>query len=234
MKSQKSGIKLPAYKKKMHFIAALVSGAAILFSGCENDLEKIKAFSSPQDLPVLYAENYKSTYIDSGQVRNYLEAPVLQQFESDGRPFIEFPKGVILNKFDNQNKIISKITADYAKQYTKENKWEAKYNVIAINSDGDTLKTEHLIWEEKAGKIYSDKLVKFVRQDKIIYGEGFESDQDMGNWRISQVNGTLCIDMDKNQERETEVEAISEPAPKNNKIKQLEKNPVQKPINIQE
>ncbi len=228
MKLQKSGIKTWTKNIKKYFIAALVLGAAILFWGCENDLEKIKAFSSPEDLPIVYAENYKSTFIDSGQVRNYLEAPVLQQFETDGQPFVEFPKGVILDKFDNKKQIISSISADYAKQFTKEKRWEAKNNVVAVNSEGDTLKTEHLIWDEKAGKIYSDKFVKFVRDDKIIYGNGFESDQDMGNWRINQVKGTIYVDV----EETTEKKNLNVPA-ENKNPQQNTPIQIQKPVNIQ-
>ena len=233
MKLQKSGSKKPRPKIKLIVIAALFSGAAILFSGCENDLEKIKAFTSPEDLPILYAENYQSTHIDSGQVRNYLEAPILQQFETDGNPFLEFPKGVLLNKFDGKNKVISSITADYAKQFTKEKKWEAKNNVIAVNSDGDTLKTEHLTWEEKTGKIYSDRYVTFIREDKIIHGNGFESDQDMGKWRILEVKGTIYIDMESSKSPEA-APTKNTPAAKGdtNIANQKKLVPLKRPVNI--
>ena len=232
MKQRKLGSKTPETYIKSTIIAALFIGAAILFSACENDLKTIKAFSSPKDLPILYAENYKSTYIDSGQVRNYLEAPVLQQFESDGNPFIEFPKGVILDKFDGQKRILSSITANYAKQYTKEKKWEAKNNVIAVNNEGDTLKTEHLIWEESTGKIYSERYVKFVHDDKIIYGNGFESDQNMENWRIKDVEGIIYINVEENTEPEPSANKPQIPVPnEHNKQKPIVN--VKKPISIQ-
>ncbi len=217
---------------KSTIIAALVSGAAILFFGCENNLETIKAFSSPKDLPIIYAENYKSTSIDSGQVRTYLEAPVLQQFESDGNPFIEFPKGVILDQYDSQKRIISSLTADYAKNYTKEKKWEAKNNVVAVNNEGDTLKTEHLIWEENAGKIYSERYVKFVHDDKIIYGNGFESDQNMENWKIKDVEGIIYINMEESDKQDSAPNKSQVQIPnENNKLKPIVN--VKKPISIQ-
>ena len=233
MKSPKSGTKISASHIKTFMIAAPLLGAAILFSGCENDLETIKAFTSPKDLPVLYAEEYKSTSIDSGQVRNYLEAPVIQQFESDGGPYVEFPKGVVLNEYDSHNKIISSITADYAKQFTKEKKWEAKNNVIAVNDKGDTLKTEHLIWEEKTGKIYSDRYVKFVRDDKIIHGNGFESDQNMDNWRINEVKGTIYIDLDETNKNAPPENEAAVPRPKEQALKQKKMVHVENPVSIQ-
>ncbi len=227
MKRLKSGIKTNAKKKSFLRVAALISGAAILFYACENDIETIKAFSSPEDLPVVTAENFETTSIDSGKVRFFLKAPLLQQFDNGGQSFIEFPKGLLLEKYDNNNHIISSITADYAKQFVKEDKWEAKNNVVAVNAQGDTLKTEYLVWEEKAGKIHSDKFVKIITEDQIITGVGFRSNQNLENWRIMKPKGSIYIKAGnsgaKNQRKEPEDEFKKEHIPTIN---------VQKPINI--
>jgi LPS export ABC transporter protein LptC len=142
-----------------------------------------------------------------------MKTPLLQKFESDGQPFLEFPEGILLVKYDLSGQIVSRITADYAKQYEKEQRWEAKNNVVAVNAHGDTLKTEHLIWEEKAGKIHSDKFVKIVRPDQVITGVGFESDQYMKNWRILDPKGPLYIDMEKTTPKnETEPQISEKPS----------------------
>jgi hypothetical protein len=93
--------------------------------------------------------------------------------------------------------VISSITADYAKNFEKEEKWEAKNNVVATNAQGDTLKTEHLIWEEKAEIIYTEEFVRIIRSDQIITGIGFHSDQSMQNWRIKNPKGTIYIEMNE-------------------------------------
>lgn len=180
---------------RMIFIAALLVGAAMLFSGCANDIEKIKAFSSPETLPVIYAENYETTFTDSGIVRFFLKTPLLMQFDNEGKSFREFPQGLELTRFDEHRRIVSRITARYAKQFEKENKWEAKNDVVAVNLAGDTLKTDHLIWDEKQGKIYSDLFVKIIRPDQIITGIGFESDLTMENWKIKNPRGTIYVEM---------------------------------------
>lgn len=189
--------------KKVRFkgIAALLAGAAFLFFGCEkNNIEKIQAFTAPENLPQQEATNFETLFTDSGEVRFTLKAPKLLGFENDGDPFYEFPEGIELVKYDENQDIVSSITADYAKQYEKEDKWEAKNNVIATNLDGDTLKTEHLIWEEKNEKIYSDEYVKIIRPDQIITGIGFESDQAMENWKIKNPKGTIFIEVDENDQ----------------------------------
>lgn len=210
MKIQEFGSKT---KKIVQFIriAALFTGAVFLFSACENNIEQIKAFSSPENLPTIEASNYQTMFTDSGEVRFSLKAPKLLRFEGDGKPYLEFPEGIELVKFDEHQKIISSITADYAKQFEKEEKWEAKNNVVATNAQGDTLKTEHLIWEEKEEKIYTEEFVRIIRENQIISGIGFQSDQSLQNWRIKNPKGTIYIDVNASPTSPTDsIQALPE------------------------
>ncbi|MDD4108787.1 MAG: LPS export ABC transporter periplasmic protein LptC [Prolixibacteraceae bacterium] len=184
-------------------IAALVSGAALLFCSCENNIEKIKAFNTVDNLPVVEATNFETLYTDSGEVRFYLKTPKLLRFEAEGKPYIEFPEGIELIKYDNNQNIISGITANYAKQFVEDKKWEAKNNVIATNIKGDTLKTEHLIWDEKTERIYTEEYVKIIRANQIITGIGFQSDQSLENWRIKNPKGTIYVDIETNRNNDT-------------------------------
>jgi len=195
MKQQKSGSKTANIFYYFR-IAVLFSGAAILFFACENNIEKIKAFNTIDNLPLLEARQFETLYTDSGKVRFHIKAPKLLQFETEGKTYLEFPEGIELVKYDERQTVISSITADYAKKFEKEEKWEAKNNVIATNAQGDTLKTEHLIWEEKEEIIYTEEFVRIIRPDQIITGIGFQSDQAMQNWRIKNPRGTIYIEVE--------------------------------------
>ncbi|MBP6967428.1 MAG: LPS export ABC transporter periplasmic protein LptC [Prolixibacteraceae bacterium] len=192
-------------------IAALLCGAAILFSGCVNDIEKIKAFNPSEILPVVYAEDFETTYSDSGMVRFYLKTPELKRFESDGTSFIEFPKGILLVKYNARREMISSISARYAKQFVREKRWEARNDVVAVNSKGDTLKTEHLVWDENAKKIYNDEYVKIISPDQVITGVGFESDASLENWRIRNPRGNIYVKL--NRESSKQGDSLMEPLP---------------------
>lgn len=226
MKALKSGSKISNLLKILR-IAVLVPGAAILFFGCEkNNIEKIKAFSSPENLPLQEATNFQTLFTDSGEVRFSLKAPKLLRFENDGKPFVEFPEGIELVKYDENENIISSITSNYAKQYPNEDKWEAKNNVIATNLDGDTLKTEHLIWEEKSEKIYTEEFVKIIRPDQIITGIGFESDQTLENWRIKNPKGTIYVELNNDSETNSDSAEIPPVRPPEN-LQDNEAGPLQ-------
>ncbi len=195
-------------------IAVLVLGTAILFFACEkSNIEQIKAFSSPENLPIVEANNFETLYTDSGTIRFLLKTPKLLRFENDGKAYSEFPNGVHIEQYDNNQKITSSITADYAKQFEKEEKWEAKNNVIVTNSKGDTLKTEHLIWEEKTEKIYTEEFVKIISEDRVITGKGLTSDQDMQNWTIKKPQGDIYLKVDKKESLQVEQPKESELSP---------------------
>ena len=199
MKTQKLDSKIKSTFKILR-IAALSIGAAILVFACKNtNIEQIKAFALSDTLPTIEAENFETLFTDSGQIRFSLKTTKLLRFENEGKEYFEFPEGMELVKFNDKNEVISSITSDYAKQFVKEQKWEAKNNVVATNSQGDTLKTEHLIWEEKTEKIYTEEFVTIIRPDQTITGVGFTSDQEIKKWKIKDLKGTIYVTMDNNK-----------------------------------
>lgn len=193
MKIQESDSSLYLLVKR-YCIAVLLAGTAILFYACEdNEIAKIKPIESTDNLPIMEASNFETLITDSGQVRYFLKAPKLLRFENEGKTYSEFPEGIKLIKYDASKKVISSITASYAKQFLKEQRWEAKNNVVVTNAKGDSLKTDHLIWDEKAEKIETEEYVKIISEDRIITGIGLTSDQDMLNWKIKNPKGSIYV-----------------------------------------
>ncbi|MCK3682510.1 LPS export ABC transporter periplasmic protein LptC [Maribellus sp. YY47] len=193
MKQQKSDSNFYLLLKR-YCIAVLLVGTAILFYACEdNEISKIKPIESTDNLPIMEATNFETLTTDSGQVRYFLKASKLLRFENEGKIYTEFPEGIELIKYDANKKITSSITANYAKQFLKEERWEAKNNVIVTNEKGDTLKTEHLILDEKKQKIETEEFVQIISKDKIINGIGLTSDLDMKDSKIWKVTGTMYV-----------------------------------------
>ncbi len=215
-------------------VAALLTGAAILFFGCENNnIEEIKAFVTTEKLPIIEAGNFETLVTDSGLIRYYLKAPKLLRFDNEGKSYYEFPEGIELIRYDANHKMESTLTADYAIQYLVEDKWEAKNNVVATNAAGDTLKTEHLFYEVEAEKIYTEEFVKIIQTNhQIITGIGLTSDQTMQNWKIKNPKGTIYIDADENSQPANANDSIAEET----KPPQINKqpNPFDKPLEFEQ
>lgn len=173
----------------------------MLFFSCKSDIEKVKEFSDIGNQPSVVAEGFEMLRSDSTVIRFKLIAPKLINQDEADPPYLEFPEGIHIEKFDAQMNITASIKADYAKGFLKEERWEAKNNVVAVNTkNGDTLKTEQLTWDEKKGKIYSNEFVEIINPERIITGIGLEADQDLTSWKIPNLKGTVYVDVEEDQQ----------------------------------
>jgi LPS export ABC transporter protein LptC len=177
-------------------IASLIIAISGLLISCANDIEKVKIYSVTDIVPSLTAEGYEMLYSDSTVIRFKLQTPALLRHDNEKEPYIEFPLGVNIIKYDANMNVISSISALYAKNFDSDDRWELKNNVVAVNLKGDTLKTEYLVWDSKKGKIFSDQFVKIIQKDQIYTGVGFESDQDFSSYKIKNLKGQMYVDVD--------------------------------------
>lgn len=179
------------YLKNIIKSIATICFVAMLFS-CENDIKKVSFYTKPDDVSLETAEKVEITYSEVGKTMARLKAPLMNRYGGD-KPRMEMPKGVEVLFFDSLQKVESKLTANYAIRYEKEQKMEGKNNVVIVNRKGHILNTEHLVWDEKKEKIYSDIFVKITTPDEILFGDGFESDQYFDHYEIKKLRGTISL-----------------------------------------
>lgn len=181
------------HKFRKNTSIAMIHGIIVmlLFSCHPNKTDEIKEFIVDENQASMEAEVFEMYYSDSALVRFKMSAPKVLNFED----YMEFPQGIHVEKIDDGHVVSSQLIADYAHHDQKKSIWLAKNNVIAINAEGDSLKTEELYWDEKRGRIYSEKQVQIVRADQIINGIGFESDQAMENWEILEPTGVIYLEL---------------------------------------
>jgi hypothetical protein len=55
------------------------------------------------------------------------------------------------------------------------------------------METEQLTWDQRREMIYTDKFIKIKTADEILYGTGFESNQNFTRYRIKNLNGRVSI-----------------------------------------
>lgn len=168
---------------------------ALLFSACENDIERINLFTDEAETPKLKGSNIEVIYSDSARVKVQMLAPTYEQFSDIERPYMEFPDGLEVYFYDDSLKIESEIRADYAIYYSEERLWHATGNVVARRLDnGDALNTEELFWDEGQEFIYSNSYTRIQNEDGTFYGKrGFESHQNLSNWQLKGSSGTVNV-----------------------------------------
>jgi LPS export ABC transporter protein LptC len=174
-----------------------VALALTICCSCDDEKTKVKIDTTTEEIPSITAEGFEMLASDSSTIRFKLQTPLFIRHKNEKDPFTEFPKGVKIQKYDANMRVVSSITCQYAKNFDSDDRWEAKNKVVAVNYKGDTLKTEYLVWDTNQGKIYSDRFVEIIQKDQVYTGVGFESNQDFSQYHIKNLKGNMYVNVDK-------------------------------------
>ena len=95
---------------------------------------------------------------------------------------------------DSLGSVESTVKSNYAIFYPKKELLELTNDVEVSNATGDRLNSEHLTWNSKTRRVKSDDFVKFTTQDEIIYGDGFEANQDLTDYTMNHIKGIISVE----------------------------------------
>jgi len=169
--------------------------AFILMSACENDLSEVNQIAFKDNSPFETSRNIELIYSEKGQIQLKVVAPLLERYLTE-EPYLEMTEGIEVIFYDSLLNVTSRLTSKYAISYENEKITEARNNVVVVNDKNERLDTEHLIWDEKRGIIYSDVFVKITTETEILYGDGFESDERFDKWTLKKPKGSFIINED--------------------------------------
>lgn len=175
-------------------IAGSIVSAMLLFFSCSNDAEQIKKVSQSEQIPKLLGENIYITQSEYGNVVLKVFTKELVQYANSEKNYTEFPQGIRAAHFSTFPDTISLLQANYAINFNETEVWEAKGNVIVRNAKNEQLNTEYLVWDQKKKIIYSNTRVQVTTPNDIIYGEGFEADEQFENWSVKKVTGVFTFE----------------------------------------
>lgn len=166
--------------------------ATFFLISCENDIEKVKIITKSVQFPTEKGKNIEVFYSDSAKILIKMQAPLMNHYTGDN-PYIEMPKGIKVLFYNENMGIKSTLDAEYAVNYEKKRWMEARRNVVVVNEKGERLNTEHLIWDEYSERIFSEDFVKITTKDEIIFGQGFEANQNFTKYKIFKIKGNIKI-----------------------------------------
>lgn len=147
----------------------------------------------PEQTYTMKASDVSSLISDSGITRYRLKAKEWMIFDKAAEPYWYFPKGIYVEKFDTLFHAEASIQADTAYYYDKKGLWKLIGNVEIESLQGEHFETSLLFWNQKEEKVYSDKYIRIEQEDKIITGIGFESNQDMTQYKIFNSQGIFPV-----------------------------------------
>ena len=177
---------------KIQLWAALIAGCFFMY-GCENTPEQLGALTSKR-IGVEEGKGIKINYSVAGKTKALLTAPLMLRYQ-DTIPYIEFPKTIHADFYDDSLTIESRLDAHYGRYMETESKIFLKDSVRLFNRNGDTLYCNELYWDRnKPGReFYTDKPVRIRTKTHIIDGTGLEAPQDFSGWNIYNPKGTMKV-----------------------------------------
>ena len=179
---------------KKHNISYIVTAIAVtMFFSCNNSLKQVNKIGISENEPVGEAENINLKYTDSGRVKSILISPEMLDYSNRSYPYKEFPKGIDLELFDDENKR-SNILADYAIIYDQTNLIDLQGHVKLVTSDKDTLFAEQLYYDNSKGWLFTNKPVTYRTGLDLIHGNGFDSNSKFTNAEVLEVTGIVTLD----------------------------------------
>ncbi|WP_344788383.1 LPS export ABC transporter periplasmic protein LptC [Postechiella marina] len=167
--------------------------AVTMFFSCNNNLSQVNKIGVSENEPIAEAVDLNFKYIDSGRVKSILISPQMLDYSNRSYPYKEFPKGLDLEVFNEDNKR-SNIIADYAIIYDLTNLIDLQGNVKLITADKDTLFAEQLYYDNTKGWLFTNKPVKFRTGLDLIHGNGFDSNSKFTNAEVLEVSGIVTLD----------------------------------------
>ena len=164
-----------------------------MFFSCKNNFKEIQNMGIVDSGPLTIAEHINTKYTDSGKLKMNLISPKMLDFSNRAFAFFEFPEGINLNFFDDDNNK-NNVVADYGLVYNQTNLIDLRGNVVLTTYNNDTLFAEQLYYDQKTEWLFTNQPVRFVRQNEIINGNGFDSNRNFTNAEVLETTGVIYID----------------------------------------
>lgn len=177
-----------------YFIAAaLLMGCFFVLTSCENDEKEVDKFFKKQ-VAVEVARNIESYLSQSGTVKAKLTSPYMLRVQADS-PYMEFPKTMHVDFYNDSTIIESTVDAKYAKYVEFDRKVLLRDSVLVISiKNGDTLRTQELWWDQDKKEFYTDKPAHVYQRDKIIFAKnGLRAAQDLTSYTFYSSSGPMLV-----------------------------------------
>lgn len=173
------------------YVLLAVSG---FFISCRHSVEEIKKLADDEArMEAEEVRNVEIIYADSAILKAKINAPLLIRYNDRQNPYMEMKKGLKAVFYDRNKQPESTLRANYGISYENTKMVQLKHKVSVVNRKGETLESEELFWDQNLQKIYTNKFVTIKRQNEIIYGDGFESNETFTRYRILKPKGRVNL-----------------------------------------
>lgn len=205
-------------------VALPLLGSAILLFSCQASApqtEEPTESQNAENMMTEYSENLSIVMSENGLKSYHFETPLMEGYTLARDPYREFRKGIKITMFeeDSTSNDAATLTANYAISYENRKLWEAKGDVVVIQTNGRRLYTQQLFWNQSTHRIYSNVDSRIVDGDEMTDCEGFESDEEMVQWKYRKLKGVTYFTMSEDGGVKSDSTKVDKTSPKNEPAK---------------
>ncbi|WP_289742853.1 LPS export ABC transporter periplasmic protein LptC [Muribaculum intestinale] len=165
----------------------ILAGAA---GACKDEKTEVVSLNVVGDsVPTMTTHTVTTLISDSGQIRYRVTTDNWLVYDEAQVPMWRFPDGLYLEKFDKDFGIEATVQCDSATYFSQRGLWRLDGNVNILNTVGEKFLSQQVFWDQRLNKVYSDSFIHIERADRTIEGYGFESNDKMTNYRITNPTG---------------------------------------------
>lgn len=168
---------------RIRSLALLLLFSCLASCGTKEVRPTTEPIQSVDELPSQTSAHTRMSFSSDGMIRAVMNAKGVRVFEQKRHTLLD--SSVHVDFFNSDGGHSSVLTSHRA--YIDDNtKNMTAYDSVRILSDSGTLvETDSLLWDNGTHKLHSDAFVRITEKTgRITRGHGFESDQDLVNYKI--------------------------------------------------
>ena len=150
--------------------------------------------------PIQVVEQGYFEYTERGKLVQALEANRLERWDnSEGKgdqenaPLWQVSEGFTLFIGGNRDRHAATLQADRGTYNDQAGRLEAWDNVVLVNTQGERLETEHLIWSHDSDLVYTKRPVSIETAQGLLRGRGLRSDSRFERYEILNPTGSFDV-----------------------------------------
>ena len=174
----------------------LVIIAITTFFSCDDSSTLLKQINTFNENPVGIAYNINMTYTDSASIKARLEAPVHLDFSHLSFKYSEFPDGLKVIFYNEQNQE-NTVYADYGILYNQTKIVDLQGNVVLLSYDGSRLETDQMYWDAEKEWLFTEEPFLFQNNDYNLAANRLDTNKEFSKFQTGKLSGTLAVEEKK-------------------------------------
>ena len=174
----------------------LVIIAITTFFSCDDSSTLLKQINTFNENPVGIAYNINMTYTDSASIKARLEAPVHLDFSHLSFKYSEFPNGLKVIFYNEQNQE-NTVYADYGILYNQTKIVDLQGNVVLLSYDGSRLETDQMYWDAEKEWLFTEEPFLFQNNDYNLAANRLDTNKEFSKFQTGKLSGTIAVEEKK-------------------------------------